>query len=498
MMKNAIMFFCVFVGVLFADSTLESTLDSTQKNADSTPESTQKNADSTPDSTQKNADSTPDSTPFASFYDNLQCPSAFNAKNALIHNFIFFTTQNPQNSQTPQTQKKSKTPILNPNLMPLKPRRPSVQIRGSGRTKMGEYLSDITLDSTRNRTLARYGISEVSISQGYLLPLKGTPFENIELTGGYTMLSNNEHRLRTQIRRDYRYWDFAFGYDFSNTDLSANYGNRIDSYYTNHALRAKLGLNHSSQHKYSVNFTYQKGEKSGLLKSYGEIQNVWSTPNYDRISAYILGDSTISSRISLKSKLYYNSFLNISRVERIFGDTEQNLRANAPHSNSTNNYSWGLTEILVFSLGDKSKMRFGVNLRRDNLKYTSKKYGDLGEIIATRTALSDISTTIFAEYAQKITQRTRFSINGSYDRNDMFHSITNNIVANNLTAQDWTLQGVIYVDINDAWIFYINAMKNSQVPTLKDFNIGSCGVRTMNPYSIESTFIYSIGTCVKW
>lgn len=426
-----------------------------------------------------------------SAYYNLNAPFI---KSAFVHNFIFYAPD----SAISQTHKKKPKFNLNPNLMPLKPRRANFKIRGSGRTKMGEYLSDIVLDSARNRTLTNYSVSEVSISQGYLLPLKGTPFENIELTGGYTMLANNEHRVRTQIKRDYRYWDFAFGYDFSNTDLSQTYGNRIDSYYTNHALRAKLGLNHNSQHKYSVNFTYQKGEKSGLLKSYGEIQNVWSTPNYDRISAYILGNSAISSRVSLKSKLYYNSFLNISRVERIFGDTVQNLSANAPHSNSTNNYTWGLTEILVFSLGDSSKVRLGVNLRRDNLKYTSQKYGEKGEIVATRTALSDISTTIFAEYAQKITQRIRFSINGSYDRNDMFHSVTNNIIASNLATQDWTLQGVIYVDVNDAWLLYINAMKNSQVPTLKDFNIGSCGARTMNPYSIESTFVYSIGTCVKW
>lgn len=448
----------------------------------------------------KNAESNADSATFSSTYMDLQYLSLnlFDVKSTFIHNFIFA----PQDMQTLQTQQNAKKSpnihFTNFHLLPLKSRHPSVKIRGFGKDKIGKQFSDIMLDSTRNRTLATFGVNEVSISQGYTLPLKGTTMEKIEITSAYTILSNNEHRIKAQIARDFRLWDFVFGYDFSNADLSANYSNRIDSSFKNHAIRAKFGLNYNANHKYSANVSYQKGEKSGLLQSYGTLENVWHTPNYDRISAYIFGISRLNPRISLKSKLYYNSFLNISKVERVFSAVDTGFYANAPHSKSTNNYSGGFLESLDFAINKQTNLQLGINLQYDNLKYTSTKWSKERELIANRNVLSNISTTIFAELMQKITHSVRFQINGSYDRNDVFDMMTNNITNNATTMQDWALQGIMYVDLSKAWLIYLNVMKNSQVPRLKDIYMGACGAKMINSYLTESTFIYGIGTCIKW
>ncbi|MGX2982790.1 hypothetical protein [Helicobacter sp. 23-1045] len=468
----------IFMAIFVCLANAEYSADSAPKIAES-PQNTLESAPKIAlDSANQNAESTLDS----ALYNDLQCP--FIPTKYFIHNFIF--AQNAQSSQSAldsAPKKPNSTFLINPNLMPLKPHRARVKVRG--KSKNGVFLSEIALDSARRAAFSR--IDEVSISQAYTLP-----FQQLQLTSAYTMLSNTEHHIKANLARSFYKWDFLLGYDFSNADLSSN------AIYTNHALRARFGLNHNKKHKYSINFTYQKGEKSGLLKTYGDFQSVWHTPHYDKISAYIAGDSAILPSVRLKSKLYYNSFLNISRNERIIGGGEGRIYANIPYQNSTDNYSWGFIGSVAFMPMDGMELRLGVNGRRDNLKYTSMKWGEEREILRTSSATSDISTTIFAEYTQRVNSRVRFLLNGSYDRNDLFHSVVNNTISQNLATQDWSLQGIIYFDINNAWLLYLNAMKTSQVPTLKDSNIGSCAIKTTIPYSLESNFIYSVGACMQW
>lgn len=434
-------------------------------------------------------------------YTNLQCPfKRFDAKSAFIHNFIFATPQSADLDNARQDSKPKKPKFLshlNLNLLPLKPRRPNVKIRGHGRTKMGERFSDIMLDSTRNRTLSTFGVNEVSISQDYTLPLKGTPMEKIELTGGYTMLSNNVHQIKAQIGSVKERWDFQLGYDFTNTDLvstKAHSAMQMNPYYQNHALRAKIGLAPNANHRYSVNFAYQRGIQGDLIDDYGDSVKVWNSPNYDRISAYISGDSKFNAYISLKSKLYYNSFLNVSKAS--WRDMTFALNENLQSFNMVDNYTIGLIETFRFEFNESVNVKLGLNLKQDNRKRTAENWSGRNQNL--KKDFSDLSTTIFAEYSQALHSKVRLVINGSYDRNDMLKSVVNNIVANNISEQGWTLQGAIYVDVSDYWVIYLNAIKNSQVPTLKEIPSSLCSARTLNPYSVESIMVYGIGTCIKW
>ena len=429
-------------------------------------------------------------------YKNLKSP--FDAKVATSR--YFFITQKPaQPAPTPQKPhpKYSFTSQISPQLLSTQMLKPSVTIKGRGRTKTGMLLNDILLDSTQNRLLNNSIINEVSISQGYALSLDSPLLENIEFVGGYATNANNEHRLNAQFGSDMGLWDWWIGYNFSNTDLYGAHARSLDSQYTNHAFRAKFGLNSGESHKYSINFTYQKGEKRGLLTNDGEVENVWNSPQYDTISAYILGNSKFNERVFLKSKFYYDSFVNVSKMERTWGDSSV-FYANKPYSNMTNNYSFGVLETLQFVLDDNIDLRLGVNLKSDNRKYISTVWSAENELSTNQNDFSDLYTTIFAEYSHAFGDRMRFVLNGSYDRNDALKSIANNVARDNFSLEGWTLQGILYVDLSKYWTLYINAMKNSLVPTLKEIRTSSCGVKTMNPYSLQSTFVYGIGTCLKW
>ncbi len=380
---------------------------------------------------------------------------------------------------------------------PLGIQTPIVTIKGRGRTKTGMLLNDILLDSTQNRLLNSSSISEVSISQGYSLSFDSLTMDSIEFIGGYTTNANNAHRIKAQFGSDMGIWDWLIGYDFSNTDLSRANARSLDSHYINHAFRAKFGLNSDKSHKYSINFTYQKGKKHGLLKNDGKMKNVWNSPRYDTISAYILGNSQFNERVFLKSKFYYDSFLNVSKMERTLGDSSV-FYANKPHSNMTNKYSFGVLETLQFIFHNNSDLSFGVNLKSDNRKYTSTIWGAENEIFTKQNDFSDLYTTIFAEYSHRFGDGLRFVLNGNYDRNDALKSISNNVATDNLSLEGWTLQGILYVDVGKYWTLYVNATKNSLVPILKEIRTSLCGAKTMNPYSLQSTFVYGIGTCIKW
>lgn len=71
--------------------------------------------------------------------------------------------------------------------------------------------------------------------------------------------------------------------------------------------------------------------------------------------------------------------------------------------------------------------------------------------------------------------------------------MTNNITNDATTMQDWALQGIMCVDLSEAWLIYLNVMKNSQVLRLNDVYMCVCGAKMINPYLAESTFIYGIG-----
>ena len=413
----------------------------------------------------------------------------FDARFALVQDF--FTPKKPPKPRP----KYDFISAIKPQFLPTQS--PNITIKGRGRTKTGMLLNDILLDSTQNRLLNSSSASEVSISQGYLLPLDSPLLEKLEFVGGYTMISNTQHKINAQFGSDIGLWNFQFGYGFSNTDLSSLATNalNLDSHYTNHLFRAKFGLNSGESHKYSLNFTDQKGEKRGLLTSDGEVENVWNSPQYDKISAYILGNSKFNERVFLKSKFYYDSFLNIAKIERIWGDSALYAK---PYSNITNNHSFGFVETLRFAFDENIDFRVGVNLKSDNRKYTSTTLNANGELLTNLNDYNDLYTTIFAEYSHAFGDRARFVINGSYDRNDSLKSITNNATADNISLDGWTLQGILYVDISKYVVLYLNAMKNSLVPTSKEIRTSTCGARTMNPYSLQSTFVYGLGTCAKW
>ncbi len=158
-------------------------------------------------------------------------------------------------------------------------------------------------------------------------------------------------------------------------------------------------------------------------------------------------------------------------------------------------YALGIIETLNIDFDENKNLKIGVNLKNDNINHTDKPLpGATGT--NDNNKISDLSTSIFAEYAQSINDILRFALNGSYDRNDFLKgSSTNN---KDLTSikhlQGWTLQGIVYLSPTDWSTIYVNVGKKSKFPTLKDRYSTTWGNRTPSPdISPESAINYELG-----
>lgn len=514
----------------FASDSAESSANSTNPTSDST----QSNADSTADSSESNTNSTRISLTHA--YDLGRIERVVTTSPDSNSTVSIVTSEDIANSGAQNVAEALRHTQGVFIQSPSGPRgEPTIGIRGYSTIHIGLFVDGIPVHSIYDRQtdwaqFSSFGVSEISVSKGYTSPLYGAntlggsvnvitskPLDKLELYGGYTFISNNEHRLKAQVGSNLGQWYFQIGYDFTDRkslNLSSRFKptqvqphtTKIGSNYTNHTLRAKVGFTPNENHEYSLNFIYQKGDKGGLIGASGTSQNLWEWPQYDKITLYVLGNSRFNDMVSLNTKLYYDSFYNILKVVGAWngssiGNTQwaqSKITPSTPYTSTYDDYSLGLIETVDFTFGDNIDFKFGVNLKQDNHRNTNERTTTNNGFVKEKDDQRDISTSIFAEYAQRISW-FRFALSGSYDRNDMLKVISKNTSDKTYSLQGWTLQGILYFDINDYWTIYLNAGKKSKLPTLKDRYSETWGNRVPNPnLAPESAINYEIGTTFEW
>lgn len=400
---------------------------------------------------------------------------------------------------------------------------PTLAIRGYSTTHIGLFIDGIPVHSVYDRqsdwsAFNTFGISEIHISKGYTSPIYGMntlggavnvvtskPKDKLELYAKYGFVSNNENQAALLVGSNLGKVYYQLSYSYINRDslpLSSHFtptayqnkGDKINSYYKNHTLRAKLGFEPNENHEYSLNFIYQKGEKGGMTNA-NTGGNYWEWPHYDKITAYLLGRSNFTDSFSLESRVYYDGFYNeLKALGRLQSLAQGGGIQNAGFRGISiyDDYVLGGIFTFGYDFSADSSLKFGLNLKNDNINHTDKPLpGATGT--NDNATIKDFSTSIFAEYAQRLNSALRFVINGSYDRNDFISAkIDKDTSLKHL--QGWTLQGIFYAQANDYLTLYGNVGKKSKLPTLKDRYSSTFGTRAPNPdISPESALNYELG-----
>lgn len=398
---------------------------------------------------------------------------------------------------------------------------PSIGIRGYSTTHIGLFIDGIPMHSIYDRQsdwsqFSSFGISEIAISKGYTSPIYGMntlggavniitqkPKDKLEIQARYTFVSNNENQAGVSVGGNHGIVYYQLLYSYTNRDsynLSRSFvptpyqakGEKQNSYYTNHTLRAKLGFEPNENHEYSLNFIYQKGEKGGMLDA-NNGGRFWEWPHYDKITAYVLGNSALSEKLSLNSRVYYDRFYNQLKMLGRF-NSDGSVTGNPRGQSIYDDYSLGGIFTLAYDFDESKKLKFGLNLKNDNINHTDKPLpGASGT--NDNDKISDFSTSVFAEYSQVFNHIFRASINGSYDRNDLLHTEFAEATDTRIQhLQGWTLQGIVYASVSDYATLYANVGKKSKLPTLKDRFSSTWGQRVANPnISPESALNYELG-----
>ncbi len=399
---------------------------------------------------------------------------------------------------------------------------PSIGIRGYSSTHIGLFIDGIPVHSVYDRQtdwsqFSSFGISEIDISKGYTSPIYGMntlggavniitskPKDKLEIDARYGFVANNENQVNLSVGTNMGKWYAQASYAYTDRDslnLSHNFKTtpaqptkeKINSHYKNHTFRGKVGWEPNENHEYSLNVIYQQGEKGGMSSSIGNSisSNLWDWPHYDKTTIYLLGNSYFTDKLSLNSRLYYDSFYNELQMR----GTWNGSKFVNPQSNSIyDDWTAGGIFTLGYEFDEKKNLKVGLNLRTDH----HKDYGTINNGVSVPrydiTKLSDLSTSIFAEYTQRVNQLFRFALNSSYDRNDMLKAIIEDANNKTYSMQGWTLQGIAYADLSDWAILHLNIGKKSKLPTLKERYSTTWGKRTPNPnIRPESALNYEIG-----
>lgn len=404
---------------------------------------------------------------------------------------------------------------------------PMLGIRGFSTIHIGLFIDGIPVHSIYDRQsdwsqFSTFGISQIDISKGYTSPVYGMntlggavniitskPKDKLEINARYGFVSNNENQAALSIGSNLGkvYYQLSYAYtDRDSLPLSAKFtptlyqdkGDMLNSNYKNHTLRAKLGLNPNENHEYSLNLIYQKGEKGGMFDA-NTGGRYWNWPHYDKTTLYLLGDSKFGDRLSLNTRLYYDRFYNqlnmLGGLAQGGGITNSGFRGISIYDD----YSLGLIETLNIAFDEHKNLKVGLNLKNDNIDHDDKPLpGATGT--NDNDKIRDLSTSLFAEYAQTLNSIFRFAINGSYDRNDFLsHSSTKSRDTSLKHLQGWTLQGIVYASLNDYFTLYANVGKKSKLPTLKDRYGSTWGTRVPNPnITTESAINYELGTMFEY
>ena len=340
---------------------------------------------------------------------------------------------------------------------------------------------------------------------GAINMITSKPLDKLEVVLKYGFVSNNEHQAAVSLGSNLGQYYFQATYSFDTRDSyplshkftpTTNQPNleAINSYFTNHTLRVKVGFEPNENHEYSLNLIYQKGEKGGSVSTISYIQQnqqsrYWKCPHYDKITAYLLGRSNITDMISLSTRLYYDSFYNKLRM---LGRYNNGAPAGGNPSGESiyDDFTIGLIETLGIDFGDNINLKVGVNLRNDNHKnYDPSKVAD------PETKLSDFSTSIFAEYAQRFSDMFRLMLSASYDRNDMLRAVISGTKDKTYSLQGGTAQAIVYGDWTDNITSWLNVGYKTSLPTLKSRYSTTWGTRVPNPsLQPESAINAEVGT----
>lgn len=284
-------------------------------------------------------------------------------------------------------------------------------------------------------------------------------------------------------------------------------GDRDRSYFQDWRVNAKVGITPNATDEYTVNYTYQEGQKGAPLHVTRQIvggyqgipnpapppntiqqQRYWDWPAWDISTLSWLSKTQLGSASYVKTNAYYNTFENTTRF---FPDATYNHQyEDSPYDdNSYGGFVEFGTELIPMNT-----LKGAIHYRRDTHNEGGISYNTTtGAVTSVAANERDAEETwsFAAENTFHATRALDIVTGLSYDRNKVLEAFG----STELPEKDaWNWQGAVIYSYSDSGKVHATVSSRTRFPTLFDRYSTRFGSRTENPgLDPERATNYEIG-----
>ena len=273
-----------------------------------------------------------------------------------------------------------------------------------------------------------------------------------------------------------------------------NGGDRDRSNFQDWRVNAKVGITPNAADEYTVNYTYQEGEKGAPLHVTRQIvggyqgipnpngagtiqqQRYWDWPAWDISTLSWLSKTQLGEASYVKSNAYYNTFENTTRF---FPDLTYNHQyEDSPYDD--NSYG-GFVEFGT-NLIPMNTLKGAIHYRRDTHNENSISYNTrTGAVTAVDPSERDAEETwsFAAENTFHATRNLDIVAGISYDQNEVIEAFD---TAEPLPEKDtWNWQSAAIYSYSNSGKVHATVSSRTRFPTLFDRYSTRFGSKTENP-----------------
>ncbi len=331
-------------------------------------------------------------------------------------------------------------------------------------------------------------------------------------------LGTRQERFYAQISGAYTERDhWRLSDDFTPTPVEDG-GERDRSDSEDSRYNVRFGFTPNATDEYVISYMAQSGEKRAPynvnlpLTAQGTNQRYWAWPYWDLESIYFLSTTQLGSNVTLRSRLYSNTFENLLRS---FANPQQTLQN---HQRAFDSYyddtAFGGNLQLDATLGENNILRGSLHFRRDQHKERNAP-GFAGAAAIPynepwQTTEED-TYAVAVENTHSFGENLDWIVGVSYDWTDLRQAedVSNAVVAGNVVltrfsyplldmdAANW--QTALSYKLSDATRVYASVSSRTRFPTQFERFSTRMGTAEPNPtIGPERAINYEIGASADW
>jgi len=253
-------------------------------------------------------------------------------------------------------------------------------------------------------------------------------------------------------------------------------------------VNAKIGFTPNATDEYSISYTRQEGSKNAPLHITDPSPQAWSWPYWNLESIYFLSTTALADGVTLKTRLYRNTFDNLLRGFDDYTQSSQTLPAGRVFNSWYDDEAYGGSAQLDWAAG-ANKLGIAFHYRRDkHVEYSQvfptgfiepeqKSVEDTFSIaVEDRLELSPVLSLTggFSYDWRNLKQSDEFSLNSTRDGGTLFSYPL-------VDADTWNAQGRFDWTPDAETSVHLSLSSRARFPTLAERFSSRFGGATSNP-----------------